>query len=178
MPNFVKWCEKTNQIQSSHCTTITRKTQKLWPLLTGGRSSEVIYAIKVQNGGRCRQVVVGSGLTVLYIKRVWLRDCHNWLNFFSKTCQFFPEINIENVYHQNCWSNLKTIFTKIRNIFVTLGLKFFSFLILIVLVLNYIIKKAVILLINWFSMCNWNTFASKSYKFVLGSFVNLTQKIT
>jgi len=43
----------------------------LWPLLKGGRCSEVALCYKteknrmgLQNRGRCREVVVNSGLTV------------------------------------------------------------------------------------------------------------------
>jgi len=48
--------------------TTTIGTPILWPLLTAGCCSEVIYAINVQIGtpnGRYSEVVVSSGLTVL-----------------------------------------------------------------------------------------------------------------
>ncbi len=61
-------------IQSNLCTMTTLGTQKQWPLLTGGHSSEVIFVIKgqigtskqwpLQTGGHYSEVVVSSGLTV------------------------------------------------------------------------------------------------------------------
>ncbi len=48
-------------------------TQKYWPLLTGGRYSEVIYVKKPklgpQNCGRYRQVVAIRGLTVFLLMK-------------------------------------------------------------------------------------------------------------
>ena len=59
-------------VQISLCTTTT---QKLWPLLTGGRCSVVAYHIKIEigpfkwwplySGGRYSEVAISSGLTVL-----------------------------------------------------------------------------------------------------------------
>jgi hypothetical protein len=36
------------QVQSNLCITTTFGTPKLWPLLTGGPSSDVAYAIKIE----------------------------------------------------------------------------------------------------------------------------------
>jgi hypothetical protein len=51
-------------VKSNLCTTTIFGTQNLWPLLTGGRCSEVCYIsydsieLGLQNCERCRQVVV------------------------------------------------------------------------------------------------------------------------
>jgi len=57
------------------CTMITLVSQKKWPLLTGGRCSEVTCVVKAQygtfklwlllTGGRYLEMVVNSGLTVI-----------------------------------------------------------------------------------------------------------------
>ncbi len=66
-------------VQSNLCTTTTLGTQKLLSLLTGGRCSDGIYVLKVenghQNGGRYRQVVVSSGWTVFRIYTKTLVNC-------------------------------------------------------------------------------------------------------
>ncbi len=43
----VEWIKKTKlKIQSNLSTTATLGTPNLWPLLTGGRCSEVVYCCK------------------------------------------------------------------------------------------------------------------------------------
>ncbi len=66
----------SSTVQSNLCTMTTLGTKVKWPLLTGGRCSEVIYVIKaligaskwwsLWTGGRYSEVVVSSGLTVLF----------------------------------------------------------------------------------------------------------------
>ncbi len=49
-------------IQSDLCTTTTFEFPNLWPLLTGGRCSEVVFCFKdlqgLQDGGGCYSGVV------------------------------------------------------------------------------------------------------------------------
>ncbi len=44
--DYIKRLSLQYDIQSNLCTTSTLGTQKLWPLLTGGRSSEVPLCYK------------------------------------------------------------------------------------------------------------------------------------
>jgi len=67
------------QIQSNLCIMTTLGILNLWPLLTGGRCSEVALCYKKwkmgpQNGGRCRQVVVIQGWSLAQVWQAFLYE--------------------------------------------------------------------------------------------------------
>ncbi len=86
-------------------------TLTLWPVLTGGRCSDVAYRIKIeigplkwwplQAGGRYSQVAVSSGLTVVifWLKKYYIFD--HQLHSFEKLTEIDCFENCSS-QHSNC----------------------------------------------------------------------------
>ncbi len=70
-------------VQSNLCTTTTQRTQKQWPLLTGGRCSEVILCNKNTKGDQ-KMVVVTDRWSLFGGGRQLRFDCFYFPTFLQR----------------------------------------------------------------------------------------------
>ncbi len=101
------------KVQSNLCITTTLETQNLWPLLTGGRCSEVALCYKNWNWDP-KIVVANSGLTVfLRFVKFLSNDNNGHFRTADKRCFFSNEvnrkINKEESQHQSKIKKIKAI---------------------------------------------------------------------